>query len=39
MVMIQMTEIQFYLSIFLIATWFFIFGFVIGKGHGENNNK
>ncbi len=37
--MIQMTEIQFYFSIFLIAAWFFIFGFAIGEGHGENNNK
>lgn len=37
--MIQMTEIQFYFCIFLIAFWSFIIGFAIGKGHGESNNK
>ena len=34
-----MTEIQFYLCSFMIATWSFIFGFIIGEAHGENNNK
>lgn len=35
----QITEIQFYLSIFLIATWFFVFGFAIGEGHRESNSN
>lgn len=37
--MIQMTEIQFYFCVFLIATWSFIIGFAIGEAHKESNKK